>query len=327
MDIAGLTIDAGRLWAAEAPYLGALAFVDLAVAREWPDETELPPCPVIGVGDRDHPLAGRLDAVVEPPASAESIARQVLANPRAAAVTVQLLRLLPSLGPAEGLVAESLAYGLLQGSGEHARWLAARGQAAAPSPGGRADVCRSGDALVVTLSRPECGNAIDSAMRDGLHEAFTLAAHDHTITTVFLRARGRTFSLGADLSEFGTTRDPATAHEIRALTLPARAVVACANKLDAHVRGGCVGAGLELVAWARRVTAAPDAWFHLPELAMGLLAGAGGCVSLTRRIGRQRTALMILSGKRVSARQALAWGLVDAIVDKPPGDDGGADVV
>jgi enoyl-CoA hydratase/carnithine racemase len=50
---------------------------------------------------------------------------------------------------------------------------------------------------------------------------------------------------------------------------------------------------------------------------MGILPGAGGCVSVSRRIGRQRTALMILSGKRLNARQALAWGLIDAIVDEP----------
>jgi enoyl-CoA hydratase/carnithine racemase len=96
--------------------------------------------------------------------------------------------------------------------------------------------------------------------------------------------------------------------------------VRCGDKLDVHVQGGCVGSGLELAAYARRFTAAPNAWFQLPELSMGILPGAGGCVSLTRRIGRQRTALMILSGKRISAKQALGWGLVDGIVDHPPGD-------
>jgi enoyl-CoA hydratase/carnithine racemase len=72
-----------------------------------------------------------------------------------------------------------------------------------------------------------------------------------------------------------------------------------------------------MAAWAKRFTAAPGAWFQLPELAMGVLPGAGGCVSLTRRIGRQRTALLILSGKRITARTALGWGLIDAIVDEP----------
>ncbi len=81
------------------------------------------------------------------------------------------------------------------------------------------------------------------------------------------------------------------------------------------MQGGCVGSGLEMAAFAARLTAAPDAWFQLPELAMGIIPGAGGCVSLSRRIGRQRAALMIISGRRISARTALNWGLVDAIMD------------
>ena len=90
--------------------------------------------------------------------------------------------------------------------------------------------------------------------------------------------------------------------------------------------GACVGAGVEMAGFARRITATKAAWFQLPELAMGLLPGAGGCVSLVRRIGRQRTAWMILSGKRISARQALDWGLVDSLVDEDATDESGGDV-
>jgi enoyl-CoA hydratase/carnithine racemase len=128
------------------------------------------------------------------------------------------------------------------------------------------------------------------------------------------------------LNEFGTTTDPATAHAIRCLTLPARAAIACADRLAVHVDGACVGAGLELAAFASRVTATTRSWFQLPELAMGIIPGAGGCVSLPRRIGRQRTVLMVLSGRRIGARQALAWGLVDALVDDPAIDERGGDL-
>ena len=76
-----------------------------------------------------------------------------------------------------------------------------------------------------------------------------------------------------------------------------------------------MGSALEMAAIAGRITASPSAWFQLPELAMGVLPGAGGCVSVSRRIGRQRTALMILSGKRIGAQTALKWGLIDAIID------------
>lgn len=325
MDCGAYMLDARRLWLGESEWDVPVALIDLDSFSEVPNAVVLPPCPVIGIGDAAHPLATQLDAVVEPPFSVEGIVRQVVAMPKAAAVVVQLLRLLPSLSAAAGLTAESLAYGLLQGSAEHRVWLAGR-ERPAPRSAGSIRQERVGDHLTITLDRPDGGNAIDRTMRDQLHDAFTLAGIDPEIARVSLRGSGRTFSLGAELAEFGTTTDPATAHAIRCLTLPARAALACADRLDAHVQGGCVGAGLELAAWARRLTAAPDAWFHLPELSMGILPGAGGCVSLTRRIGRQRTALMILSGKRISARQALGWGLVDAIVDEPTANEGGADI-
>lgn len=307
-----LMIDAGQLWPGEAAPDLPLAFVDLDVVRQSPDAIALPPVPVIGLGDPKHPLAGQLDAVVEAPVTAEGLARQVIVSPHSAAVTVQLLRLLPSLTTEDALTAESLAYAVLQGSAEHAQWRAAR-EKHVPAAEGRLLVHRDGVRLVLTLDRPEAGNAIDRALRDALYEALSLAALDPEIATIELRGNGKAFSLGADLDEFGTTTDPVTAHAIRARTLPSRMAVRCAERLEAHVRGACVGAGLELAAWARRVVAAPGAWFQLPELAMGVLPGAGGCVSVSRRIGRQRAALMILSGKRLSARQALDWGLVDEI--------------
>jgi enoyl-CoA hydratase/carnithine racemase len=61
------------------------------------------------------------------------------------------------------------------------------------------------------------------------------------------------------------------------------------------------------------VVASEDAWFQLPELSMGLIPGAGGTLSLPRRIGRQRTAWLALSGVRLDAATALRWRLVDAI--------------
>lgn len=319
--LADYTVPLSRLWPGEAAWDGPLAVVELDREDAAPGDLALPPCPVIGVGDPAHRLAPLLDAVIEPPVSLAGLARQVTAFPLAAAAIVQLLRLLPALSHEQGLSAESMAYGLLQGSAEHGAWLA-REHRAPRAAAGQVKAARAGARLAIVLAAPDAGNAIDRPMRDALHEAFTLAALDPGIETVSLRAEGRSFSLGADLAEFGTTTDPATAHRIRGLTLPARAAMRCADKLEVHVQGACVGAGLELAAWGRRVTASVDAWFQLPELAMGVLPGAGGCVSLTRRIGRQRIALLILSGRRINARQALAWGLVDEIA----GDEGGADI-
>lgn len=325
MPIASYLIDPRLLavpWAAGAQPIGV---VDLDKADEQ-GPVWLPPFPVIGSGDRRHPLASRLDAVIEPPFSAGAIIAQVCDQPDAAAVGIQLLRLIGQLDLPSALVAESLAYGMLQGSAGHARWLAARSPAQALPPG-EVRLERVGDELEITMTRPWTDNAIDRSMRDGLRQGFELAALDPGIARVRLCGAGRAFSVGADLAEFGTTRDPATTHAIRIQTLPAHALALCAPRFVAHVHGACVGAGLEMAAFAARLTASRRAWFHLPELAMGVIPGAGGCVSVTRRIGRQRTALLLLSGRRIGATTALAWGLVDALVDDPASDGGEANVI
>ncbi|HMO69570.1 MAG TPA: enoyl-CoA hydratase/isomerase family protein, partial [Novosphingobium sp.] len=186
---------------------------------------------------------------------------------------------------------------------------------------GRVRVERQGEDLHIVLDNPAAQNAIDRAMRDALCEAFGLAAADPSIARILLAGEGRAFSLGAALEEFGTTTDPATAHAIRARTLPARLAARCAERLEARVQGACVGSGLELAAWAKRIVATPDAWFHLPELAMGILPGAGGCVALAGRMGRPRRAPMALSGGRVSAGPPAAGGLVDEIAADPHAAD------
>lgn len=309
-----LIVSPARFWIGEARWDQPLAIIKLDAGDAWPERWLLPACPVIGVGKRNAPGAGLVDAIIEAPITLESIVSQVKANPIAAKSVVQLLRLLPSLSTEHGLIAESQAYAMLQGSAEHLSWQARNRMGEGGVPG-TVRISRSEDVLDVVLNRLEQGNAIDRPMRDALYEAFQLAAIDPSIARVVLRGEGKTFSLGADLSEFGTTGDPATAHAIRTATLPAHMALRIAERLEVRIQGACVGSGLELAAFAGRVVADPKAWFQLPELSMGILPGAGGCVSLTRRIGRQRAALMILSGKRISARTALDWGLVDEIVD------------
>ena len=305
--------EAGLGWAESWQPLG---FLDLRTCpRDLRIET-LPPFPLIGLGDPAHPLAGRLDAMVEPPVSADALIRQATRAPHAAAVAVQLLRALEGLPYERALPLESFSYGLLQGSAEYAAWLASRAPVAQPAPRGRLIVERHGSQLHITIDRPLARNAIDRCLRDELFEAFSLATLDPEVRSVKLRAVGTSFGTGGDLQEFGTTRDPATAHLIRSRTLPALMIAGRAGILDVHVQGACVGAALEMAAFAGRLTATSEAWFQLPELSMGLIPGAGGCVSVPRRIGRQRAALMILSSRRINAASALRWGLIDAIEDQ-----------
>jgi enoyl-CoA hydratase/carnithine racemase len=317
MQVSDYLIDPATL---ASPWVGVtrpLAFVDLTRSSSDLAPLGLPPFPVIGLGDRSHPMAHVLDAVVEPPVSVASLVVQITRSPRAAALLVQLLRSIEGMAIGEALVMESLAYGVLQGGAEHTAWLASviptqAGTVATPACAG-VSMRRAGNALSLRLNRPGTCNAVNAAMRDQLREAFTIAVLDDEIDHIILSGEGKAFSIGADLTEFGTTRDPQEAHRIRMQTLPAPVIARCADRFEAKVQGACVGSGLEMAAFAKRIEAYSDAWFQLPELAMGILPGAGGCVSVSRRIGRQRAALMMLSGKRINAQVALGWGLVDTV--------------
>lgn len=261
-------------------------------------------------------------ALAAAPITAAMIQAGIAAQPEAAAVLLDLLDQIDLANPAGALIQESLAYARLQGSAAHTRWLDSRTPTKPLPDAGRVATARIGDVVEMTLDRADTHNAVDRAIRDALFEGFSVAAHDPEVAAVRLRGAGKAFCVGADLDEFGTTRDPAKAHAIRMATLPAHAIVQCAARFEAHVQGACIGAGLEMVAFARGLTATRDAWFQLPELMMGLIPGAGGCVSMPRRIGRRRTAAMVLSGRRIGARTALRWGLIDAIMDDDPLDEG-----
>ncbi len=237
--------------------------------------------------------------------------------PLASQALAQLLRLQERLDVPGGLVAESLVYSSLQSGPEFQRWLRERRPPRERAPGLRPAVQteRDGARLRVTLDRPNKHNAFSVEMRDGLAEALRVAVADPSIEQIELRGNGPSFSSGGDLDEFGTFPDPATAHAVRSARHPARLLAACADRVQVFLHGACVGAGIELPAFARRVHARRDAFFLLPEVRLGLVPGAGGTVSLPRRIGRQRTAWLALSGERIDAETALAWGLVDELQD------------
>lgn len=251
--------------------------------------------------------------VPDVPAAAAALQSAVAAAPRAALVLAAVLRAVGHLPPAVAIAAEASGYSTLLAGPEHRAWLLARGAPrAVESDLRRVALTRDGDVLHVRLDRPRRRNAMDAAMRRDLVDAFAVALADPALH-VRLSGAGPVFCAGGDLDEFGSLADPATAWVVRTAVHPGQALLRLGARAEAHVHGPCVGAGVELPAFAARLVADPDATFRLPELAMGLVPGAGGTVSLPRRAGRWRTAWMVLSGAPVDAGTALAWGLVDAV--------------
>jgi len=317
---------------AYSPLTGEPIFVvDLGADTRWPEEIALAvarealaelPCPSVALAygmlaPAAEALVAEFDAVVATREELELVADGVFARPLASQALAQLLRLSAGCSVHEGLVAESLVYATLQAGPEFASWLAMRPD---PKPRPRPErpavrIERVEGHLELWLDRPEKRNAFSAEMRDALCEGLAIAVMDSSVERVALRGEGPVFCSGGDLDEFGTLPDPATAHAIRSTRHPARLLHALEPRVECVVQGTCVGAGVELPAFTTRVVARPDASFRLPELAMGLVPGAGGTVSLPRRIGRQRTAWLALSGAPIDVETALAWRLVDAIAE------------
>jgi len=257
---------------------------------------------------------GALDDMVD------ALVTAIESSSEAAVALVQLLRLGERASTIDAVVAESFAYSLLQSGDRHRHWLSSRAdRQRRPRPDAPiVAVTRTDDRLLVVLDRPEVHNAYGTRMRDELTDAFRLVAADPTITSVELCGAGPSFSSGGDLDEFGTAPAPLDAHLVRTTRNAGIALAAIADRVTARVHGTCVGAGVELPAFAGRVVADPHTTFRLPEVAMGLVPGAGGTASIPRRIGRHRTAYLALTGAPIDAPLALSWGLIDAIEPVTP---------
>ncbi|MEO3822709.1 enoyl-CoA hydratase/isomerase family protein [Actinomadura sp. B10D3] len=233
-------------------------------------------------------------------------------NPQATLVLRDVLRTTEGMPVPAALDVESYAYSTLLGGAEFARWLGTRGPRTLPPEA--ADpvlLVRDAGHLRITLNRPERRNAYGRQLRDALADALRLAVLDEEIGQVVLDGTGPAFCSGGDLAEFGTTPDLTTAHLVRTRAGAGRLIHQLRHRMEVHVHGSCVGAGAELPAFAGRIVARPDASFRLPEISMGLIPGAGGTVSIPRRIGRWRTLYIALSGGPLDAHAALAWGLID----------------
>lgn len=251
-------------------------------------------------------------------AAIAELTERCLRWPQAAAICADVLRAVDVEAPAyNGVITESLAYSTLQSGPEFARWLTERGPAHLPEIPNPVVARRDGDTLRISFNRPQRHNAFSTDARAELLAMLSVAQLDASVTEVVLTGNGPSFCSGGDLGEFGTFDDPASAHLARTRYSPALVLDELTDRLGpacrAEVHGQVLGSGLEMAAFCGRVTCAPVATLGLPELALGLIPGAGGTVSITRRIGRWRTAYLVLSGAFIDPATALAWGLVDEI--------------
>ena len=272
--------------------------------------------PALTLATGPHAEAAPVDLATNDPAAVERWQRGFLQSPQAAVSAALLLRE-PPADVWTGLVAESSVYSMLLASREFATWRAATPPRPAPDPdpdAPRVRVEHEGRTTIVTLTRPGRHNAIDPRLRDELCAALDEAAvHPGPVV---LRGDGPSFCSGGDLDTFGSFPDPATAHLVRLHRSAAWRTHLVASRLVVGLHGACLGAGIELAAFAAHVVAADDAVIGLPELSFGLIPGSGGTVSIPRRAGARRTLELVLTDGTISATTAREWGLVDEVVPR-----------
>jgi 3-hydroxyacyl-CoA dehydrogenase len=167
---------------------------------------------------------------------------------------------------------------------------------------------REGDVAVVTLNSPPV-NALSFNVRDGLYEGFKQAIASDAKAIVLI-CEGRTFIAGADITEFGGAAKGASLPDVQAM------MENSPKPVIAAIHGTALGGGLEVALCAHYRVAVPSARLGLPEVNLGLLPGAGGTQRLPRIAGVEKALEMMTSGRHAPAKEALAMGLVDELVEE-----------
>jgi enoyl-CoA hydratase len=171
---------------------------------------------------------------------------------------------------------------------------------------------RDGRVGVVLMNRPKQLNALSGTLMDALVGELRALDGDPEIRAIVLGGGERAFAAGADIAELA---------EATAVTLTQSrrleawdAIAALRTPIVAAVSGFCLGGGCELAMLCDLVVASESARFGQPEINLGVLPGAGGTQRLTRAVGKAVAMDMILSGRMLSAREALSFGLVARVV-------------
>jgi 2-oxoglutaroyl-CoA hydrolase len=174
---------------------------------------------------------------------------------------------------------------------------------------------RQGATATLWIDRQAKKNTMTVAMRNEFPEIFRELDRDDGVRVVVVRgAGGRAFSAGGDVAEF-LTLAPADL-ELWGDTLTA--AERCRKPVIAAIDGYTMGAGLELAVACDFRIATRRSEFAFPEVRLGMIPGSGGTQRALRLIGMTRAKLFMLTGQRIAAERAEAWGLITQAV----ADDG-----
>ena len=169
--------------------------------------------------------------------------------------------------------------------------------------------------LLVTLSRPEASNAMNTQLSRDVTAVFEeLALDPSDIRCVVVTGEGeKAFCAGGDLKERKGMTDEAWGKQHVVFERMVRVLIDCPVPMIGAVNGAAYGGGCEIAATMDFLYAAETARFAMTEVTLGIIPGAGGTQTLARSMGERRAKELILSGRPFSANEAAEWGLVNVV--------------
>lgn len=175
---------------------------------------------------------------------------------------------------------------------------------------------RAGAVARIELHRPEALNALDTRLASELLDALHVVAADEQVRCVVLTGAGRAFCAGADIKGEGDADPAAATREMLGERInPAIALLREMPKpAIAVVNGPAAGVGCSFALACDLVLAASSAYFLLAFSNIGLMADGGATLTVAARVGLGRAAMLAMLAERLSADEALDWGLADKVV-------------
>ena len=165
----------------------------------------------------------------------------------------------------------------------------------------------------ITLDVPGKHNRVSMGARTELARVFGDLGDDPGVRVIVLRGAGdQAFTAGGDVAMFMQTDAETLSHLHENVAAPER----CPKPVIAQLHGYCFGVGLELALACDFRVASEDAQLALPELTLGMIPGSGGASRLVKMVGIARAKDVVMRGRRVSAAEAHAWGILCEVVPR-----------
>lgn len=164
----------------------------------------------------------------------------------------------------------------------------------------------------ISLNRPKILNALNTEIIKKLADVLEELDQDSQVNAIVLTGNEKAFAAGADINELAETSP--VEFVMKQFFRDWERIRKISKPLIAAVNGYALGGGNELAMCCDMIIASETAKFGQPEILLGVIPGAGGTQRLTKAVGRAKAMEMVLTGKTISAKEALEWGLVNRVV-------------